>query len=585
MATSQQIASLKKEADRIQKSLNDSIASGQIKRTIKPLATPTKTDTAGAYSKESLDALGSARGDEFAPAFEAAGGMQPGESITETLDRRAGQGGGGNVDIAKAFAESQKFKGNTPVLNSGATEPTVLTDTNIREKVIPDIDKRLDKLAEKGQYYDANGNLHNADGTLVEQPQDGTTGYTDSRMSEANALTESANEDSKLIFDTLDSLMKQTDQATAREIKSIKAQYDVREQQLAEINRREQLSENTSLLLGGSSRYTSSASGISAGFARAGIMELAALDAEEASAISTAESARADKNYQLASKKLDYVEKLRKEKQDKASEIAKAVAEENKTMRENMIKQTKDNAIVELFANGVTDPIDLLNLLSFDDNGNPTGSDITLEEIADTLKLIQPPDEFKNATADFKTYKIMQKSGDVPESWSFFDYKTAIGNATRAPKTTESGDFTETEKRKLEQKFGSDWENNTTRKEQLDHIYGEGSDREDITFTDTQLVQGAASAGVSIEQFKMVSSDDQNEYINGTLKDFAIDIADLESSIDSEKEGDKEEVYAMIRQIIQSAGFDPETYRGGEYADGTSAEAADALFNAYKASR
>ena len=108
MATSQQIASLKREADRIQKSLNDSIASGQIKRTIKPLATPTKTDTAGAYSKESLDALGSARGDEFAPAFEASGGIQKGKSITETLDRRAGQSGGGNKAMAEALAASQK---------------------------------------------------------------------------------------------------------------------------------------------------------------------------------------------------------------------------------------------------------------------------------------------------------------------------------------------------------------------------------------------------------------------------------------------------------------------------------------------
>ena len=108
MATSQQIASLKKEADRIQKSLNDSIASGQIKRTIKPLATPTKTNTAGAYSKESLDALGSARGDEFAPAFEASGGIQKGKSITETLDRRAGQSGGGNKAMAEALAASQK---------------------------------------------------------------------------------------------------------------------------------------------------------------------------------------------------------------------------------------------------------------------------------------------------------------------------------------------------------------------------------------------------------------------------------------------------------------------------------------------
>lgn len=449
----------------------------------------------------------SARGDEFAPAFEAAGGVQAGQSITETLDRRAGQSGGGNTAVAEAFAKSQ-YTGKTPVLNSGATEPTILTDTNIRDRKIPDINKKLDKLSEKGQYYDANGNLHNADGTLVEQDTEENQGYKDPRIDEVNSLNKSVNEDSKMIFSTLDALMKQTDQATASEIQSIKAQYGVRAQQIAEINRREQLSENTSLLLGGSSRYTSSADGISAGFARAGIMELAALDAQEGAAISNAESARADKNYQLASKKLDYVEKLRKEKQDKAAEISKQISEENAKMRDNMIKQTRDNAIVDLFTQGITDPADMLQMLSFDDNGNSTGSDITLEEIADTLKIITPPDEFKDASPDLKTFKIMQKSGDVPESWSFFDYKTALGNASRAPST--EGGFTETEKRKLEQAGLS----NATRQEQLDHLYGKSAtDGVELSPEDKRTLTGAG-----------FSSNDISD-IQKAVNDFGIDAA------------------------------------------------------------
>lgn len=68
-----------------------------------PTATKQKTTSAtDPFSKENLDKLQAARGNEFAPAFEASGGVKKGESITSTLDKRAGQSGGGN---AKARAE------------------------------------------------------------------------------------------------------------------------------------------------------------------------------------------------------------------------------------------------------------------------------------------------------------------------------------------------------------------------------------------------------------------------------------------------------------------------------------------------
>lgn len=59
------------------------------------------------YSSENLDKLGSARGDDFAPEFESLGGVQPGESVSATLSRRAGQSGGGNTAQAQSFASSQ----------------------------------------------------------------------------------------------------------------------------------------------------------------------------------------------------------------------------------------------------------------------------------------------------------------------------------------------------------------------------------------------------------------------------------------------------------------------------------------------
>jgi hypothetical protein len=491
------------------------------------------------------------------------------------------------IDRSKAMIEQTKAEGNKPFKGSAydtGIEPTVMSDATIREDVIPEINAKINKLSETGQYYDNNGNLHNADGTVVDNNAVETS--ADPRQAEVDALTQSANEDNQMIFDTLDSLMTQTDQNTAQEIRAIKASYNVREKQLEEINRREQLSEDTSLLLGGSSRYTSSASGISAGFLRTGIMELAALDAEEMSAISAAKSAQAEQKYNIAAKKLEYIEKLRKEKTDKATEIANMIAEDNKAMRAKMEKQTVESAIVDLFRQGITDPGEIQNYLNYRDDGSPTGGFIDLATINSTLGIINPGADLKGTSSDYQTYKMMQSQGDIPDDWTFFDFKTAVKNAGGTGGGGAADDFTDQEKRKLEQQFGADWKNTSSRKDQLDYLYASGGGEGESMFTDTQLAKGAANAGVPLEEFMRINDDQKNEYINGRLQDLAPDINGILMSIDPDDETDKKEAYEMIRSIIESAGFDPEDYQGGRFLEGNEdLSMSDSLYLAFQASR
>ena len=361
-----------------------------------------------------------------------AGTFVPYDKTTKDYDTKkaVALGTKGVKDTAKGVVSAYK-KANPP---KAPIEPTVISDTKIREKTIPNIKSKINKYAETGQYYDENGNAHNADGSLVDtntdtQTQTETT-QSSPEQSQVDQLTNSANEDSKFVTDTLDRLLKQTDTDTASQIQSIKAQYKARETQIKEINRREQLATDTALLLGGSARYTTSSTGISAAQERAGIMELADLDAKEISAIAEAKAAQSEKKYKIASEKIDHVEKLRQEKVKKATEIANNIAEENKKARESMIKSSREYAIADLFKQGITDPADILDLVNYDNSGKQVG-DITLKEIKDTLAIVNPDEVFKGASADYQTYKIMQKQGDVPKNWSFFDYKTAIANATR----------------------------------------------------------------------------------------------------------------------------------------------------------
>lgn len=321
------------------------------------------------------------------------------------------------VDTMKGASRSyEEGTAKAVAVKGGRLEPTVITDSTIRDEVIPDINARIDSIAETGQYYDGVGNLHEADGTIADA-------NIDSRQSEVDGLLDDADDDSRDIFRTLDKLRAETDSTTAGQIRAIKNQFDVREEQLREINRREELAAGTALLLGGASRYAISSIGISSGYARANVMELAALDAEERSAIAEVKAAQADRNYEIAATKLEYVEKLRQEKIDKAAQIAEELAEENKTMSERMKKQALEQEIAGLFDQGFTDAASIQEQL---------GEYATLAEISDTLAIIDPAADLANLSIDYRTFKAAQDAGDVPSSWSWMDYQVAVKNAGKS---------------------------------------------------------------------------------------------------------------------------------------------------------
>ncbi len=292
------------------------------------------------------------------------------------------------------------------------TEPTVISDTGVRED-IPKLNEKVNTFTETGQFYDNQGNLRNADGSLVEEQDN-----------ELTQLEESIEDDDREINNILTNMQKTLDSNTARQVTAIKQQYSARRQQLAEINRRNERATDTALLLGGSSRYTTSGEGISAGQATAGIMELAELDALEQAAIADVKAAQAEGNFRLMSSIMENLEEQRKKKIDKATEISEALAEQNNKLRERMKQQTKEFAIADLYKQGITDPTDLMEALT------EAGGDYTLSEIQDTLDIISPSSGLEGASTDYKTFKIMQEEGEVPSSWNFFDYKTAVKNAS-----------------------------------------------------------------------------------------------------------------------------------------------------------
>jgi hypothetical protein len=142
------------------------------------------------------------------------------------------------------------------------------------------------------------------------------------------------------------------------------------------------------------------------------------------------------------------------------------------------------------------------------------------------------------------------------------------------------GGYTDQELRKLRQAGLL----NATTQEKDDFLYGKGQSTDEFNFTDTQIAQGAANAGVSIEEFKRVSPAQQNDYIFGSLKDISTDISTIESAIKNDLVS-QEEGNADIRAIIMQYGFDPEIYQGGRFKEGSDDQALNSLYDAYKTSQ
>ena len=302
-------------------------------------------------------------------------------------------------------------------------EVTTLSDTNIRENVKPQMDKKLDKFAESGRYEDQNGNVRNADGSIADDENE----YDKAVQS----INDEASASEEAIINTL---RAKVDADTARMVESIQQQYAVRKQQQADINMRSEASVDTALLLGGTSRYAISGNDISAAQRSYGVQQLASLDAEEKSLIAQAKAAQTEFDYQLLERNLEQIEIKRQEKLAKAKEVAERMTEENNKLRESKMKMETEISIADLFKQGIDDPADIQSMLS------AQGLTADLGMIDDTLAIINPPAELADIPEDIQTFKMFFPEADIgtPDGRQLWlDWTQAIKNAQQVSKPSD----------------------------------------------------------------------------------------------------------------------------------------------------
>lgn len=264
--------------------------------------------------------------------------------------------------------------------SAGVYQPTVITSAKKNEEVIPDLNEKVKKMSQTGTFVDSQGVERYADQTpkpekdenaeflknladfnrkFGRQPNDttgikkvsgggiDTTGAFDEQGGVIGGTRKPTPQEEELdtIYNQqqalLDQMKTSLDASTKRMIDSIEAQFAIRKQQMEEINRRQQKGIEQTLLMGGSSRYAQlSSAGVVAAKERDSLMKIAELDAQEKELVNAALSAQETGDFKLLEKKIELAETKRKEKQKETETLSKAIADENKRLREETQKET-----------------------------------------------------------------------------------------------------------------------------------------------------------------------------------------------------------------------------------------------------
>lgn len=234
---------------------------------------------------------------------------------------------------------------------------------------------------------------------------------------------------------TYNSLVLSNNQAAAAQIQAVTGQWQERRGLLEQSNHSNEESWKQQFFRYGQAEYSPGmTSDMITGKEREGMRKVKELDDDYNSTVASINSATQSKNFALAANLTQTLGQIEEKALSAMEANAKEARAVNEKMRENQIKVSRQSSIASLFQQGVTDPMEILDLINYHEDGTQVG-DITLDEIQDTLKIIDPTADMAGMSADLKTFKYLQKNGEIPKGWGYFDFLNASSNAKRKAAT------------------------------------------------------------------------------------------------------------------------------------------------------
>jgi len=327
-----------------------------------PTAKP-KPTVAG-VSTSQIGTGGSARGDDFADTAIDTGRVGEFEQIETPTKPRT----------------KKQLKGAT-FGTAGSGSPTVLTNANKIERVVPLLNSKVSNLSSfnlsgkdsgSGVSFsgatDGGGTSGDDEDTSFEEAL-GLTPKDGKKKKKEGEIVYSPMEQQQLAL--LQQMQKTQDRRLRKSITDTQKIMAERKRQQEDVNNAGINTIKQVLNLGGSSRYAPvSSSNLVTTAESAGLKALAELDATEQKTIAEIQEARDNLDYQTLEKKFEFLDGVRKEKATAAATLEEATKEKEDQTQ-------KDNAIAELISQGITDPIEMFQALNTSGELNVSLADVT----------------------------------------------------------------------------------------------------------------------------------------------------------------------------------------------------------------
>jgi hypothetical protein len=335
--------------------------------------------------------------------------------------------------------------------------PTVLSDTNIRQNVIPDLQSRANNLYGTPSPYQTTPTGERV--TTTGAPKAPTTGevtgepnaYDDIYKQFQGALgeTPTAQEDpldseyNQLQEDVFKRMEQEVSEAAKRSEAGVLEAYSRRKRDLAILQGEagaQKAGLGQFLFSSGASRYgtVGSTSSLVTSTERGLMNELNDLRFDEQEAINKVRDAQKDGDWRVMQARLDYAENVRAEKEKRRDEFNKAQREQNEKIAERRMEVERDLAVASVF-NALGPDVAHGDILSF---LNEEGIEITAEELAKSAKNIvgDVKSPVEQLTGESRNFFLLKEMGalptnitSLPEDKQLFAYLGQNAAARRAP--------------------------------------------------------------------------------------------------------------------------------------------------------
>lgn len=310
--------------------------------------------------------------------------------------------------------QEQAAKMGVTIPGSTYKEPTVMSNYNVINNKIPEMNSKLATLSATGATTGGDGLVRYSDNSFARAPEganqneDGTWGKDG--LSYGVGPAGGDNPEIKKWNDTIDSMKGQFDAMMNGQIAAIDTQFQQLTKKQEDINMRAEASTSQSLLMGGSSRYAQiSSSGIVQGQASYGLGLIADLQSKKNQAIAAAQQAQRDGDFKFMEKSLNLAQDVSKQQQTAAQKLSDVLVKANDDIRTQERESSRDSAIGMLIGGGVSNPAEVLKTL------NDNGFKATADEVSKSMKaLTVDQTSAAKLPQDLETFNYLKKNGMLP---------------------------------------------------------------------------------------------------------------------------------------------------------------------------